>query len=110
MKPVLPRLCETVRAIGRAVLTRDGLNFIAMAASIGGSAVLTALLGYGLHSLVLAMQWGAVANLAYGLLATIALVLLSLGFVISQRSFEAEFWKIKFKAATGDDDDDGGAS
>lgn len=96
-------LRSVMAAIGAAFLTKEGLSIVAMVASIAGGAVLTGLLWRSMESLIRAGQWDAVANLAYGLLATVALVLLSLGFVISRRSFEAEFWKVKFKAATQSD-------
>jgi hypothetical protein len=89
-----------LRAIGAACLTRNGLQLIALVASVAGSATLTALLWYAMTVLDGAKQWSAIANIAYGLLGTVSLVLLALGFVLGKRSFEAEFWKVKFKATT----------
>lgn len=93
-------MMAALRSIGSACLTRDGLQLIALLASIAGSATLTALLWYAMTVLTGAEQWHAIANIAYGLLGTVSLVLLALGFVLGKRSFEAEFWKVKFKATT----------
>jgi len=93
-------MMAALRSVGAACLTRDGLQLIALIASIAGSATLTGLLWYAMTVLDGAEQWHAIANIAYGLLGTVSLVLLALGFVLGKRSFEAEFWKVKFKATT----------
>jgi hypothetical protein len=91
-----------VAAVGSACLKKGGLAFVALIASIVGAATLTGMLLYAMIVLEGARQWVAITNIAYGLLATVAMVLASLGLVISQRSLEAEFWKVRFKASGGD--------
>ena len=88
---------------GSACLKREGLAFVALIASIVGSAVLTGLLLYAMIILEGARQWDAIADIAYGLLATVAIVIISFGFLLTKRSFEAEFWKLKFKGSGGEE-------
>lgn len=95
-----------LRLIGSHCLKREGLAFAALGASIVGAGVLTILLFYAMHGLRGAAQWEAMANLAYGLLATVAIIIISFGFLLTKRTMEAEFWKVKFKASGGSDDPD----
>jgi putative Mn2+ efflux pump MntP len=80
---------------------RDVRALIALAASIAGAAVLTALLGWIVHILA---QWraaDAIAWIAYGLLAIIGSVLLSLGLAINRRSIRLT--REGFEASGGDE-------
>lgn len=65
-----------------------GLATIALLASIVGAAVLTGLLARVIHILEKAAQWAGIVNVAYGLLAGIIAVLLSLGLAINRRSIK----------------------
>jgi len=65
---------------------RDLRALIALFASIAGSAVLTALLGWIIAILDRWRAVDAIAAIAYGLLAIIGSVLLSLGLAINRRS------------------------
>jgi chromate transport protein ChrA len=65
---------------------RDWRAFIALAASIAGSAVLTGLLAWTIRLLEAWRETEAIATIAYGLIAIIGSVLLSLGLAINRRS------------------------
>ena len=94
-------------AASRACLKREGLAFVALIASIGGAAVLTLMLAWAMWILEGSAQWAAITNIAYGLLATVAIVILSLGKLLggSQR-FAAEILKAKLEMSQ----DSGGGS
>ena len=65
---------------------RDWRALIALGASVAGSAVLTGLLGWILRVLENWRAAEAIAHIAYGLLAIIGSILLSLGLAINRRS------------------------
>lgn len=65
---------------------RDWRAFIALGASIAGSAVLTGLLAWIIRLLERWHEAGAIATIAYGLVAIIGSILLSLGLAINRRS------------------------
>lgn len=94
----------TVRLIVLPWPRREDLACVALIASIAGAAVLTGLLGWAMAMLERAARWDAITSTAYGLLAIVAMIILSLGLAVSRRSLEAEFWKVKFKASNGEGD------
>jgi len=103
-RDLLTFLGWAVRGGLRACLRKEGLACAALIASTGGAAVLTAMLFYSLRTLAAAGQWAAITNAAYGLLATVAMIIFSLGRLLAGKmSLEAELWKLKFKAANGED-------
>jgi len=65
---------------------RDWRALIALAASIGGAAVLTGLLAWIIRLLEGWRDAAAIATIAYGLIAIIGSILLSLGLAINRRS------------------------
>jgi hypothetical protein len=67
---------------------REWRALIALAASIAGSAVLTALLGWIVRILERWREAEAIAWIAYGLIAIIGSILLSLGLAINRRSIK----------------------
>lgn len=90
--------------VGRACLEKAGLAFLALCASVGGGIALTAMLAYAMLALEGAAQWEAIANLAYGLLILLGLVMLSLHRLLgSKLSLDLEFWKLKAGFKQGDE-------
>jgi chromate transport protein ChrA len=65
---------------------RDWRALIALIFSIAGAAVLTGLLAWIIRTLERWHEAGAIASIAYGLLAIIGAILLSLGLAINRRS------------------------
>lgn len=93
------------RYIGEACLKREGLAFLAFCLSAGAGPVLSAMLFYLMVTLRNARQWEAIANLAYGLLLALSLLLWSTHRLLgSKQAIELEFWKIKAKLNQGEDD------
>ncbi len=93
-----------VRCIAEACLKREGLAFFALVLSGGAGVVFTILLAAAMWWLKGAKQWEAIANLAYGLLVTLGLVMFSLHRLLgSKQAIEVEFWKLKAKLSQGDD-------
>ncbi len=92
-----------LRCIAEACLKREGLAFLALVLSGGAGVVFTGLLGAAMWWLKDAEQWEAIANLAYGLLVTLGLVMFSLHRLLgSKQAIELEFWKIRAKLSQGD--------
>jgi hypothetical protein len=79
---------------------REWRALIALAASIAGSAVLTGLLAWMIRILEQWREAGAIAWIAYGLLAIIGSILLSLGLAINRRSIKLT--RNGFEASGGD--------
>jgi hypothetical protein len=91
------------RLIAEACLKREGLAFLAFLLSAGAGPVLCAMLFYMITVLEEAKQFEAVANLAYGLLLTIALLMWSVHRLLgSKQAIEVEFLKLKAKLSQGD--------
>lgn len=67
---------------------RDWRALIALVASIVGAAVLTVLLAWIIYLFQIWVRADPLANIAYGLLAIIGAVLLTLGFAINRRSIK----------------------
>lgn len=87
-----------LRLVAEACLKREGLAFGAFMLSAGAGPVLTAMLFWAMVKLEAAQQWEAIANLAYGLLLTLGLLMWSLHRLLgSKQAIELEFWKIKAK-------------
>ena len=85
--------------IARACLTREGIAFAALAVSVAGAGVLCALLAWAIDILAGARQLEAITNIAYGLLAAVAIILWSIGKLMAGKlAIEAELWKFKLKA------------
>ena len=82
---------------------REWRAMIALIASIAGSAVLTAMLAWIVHLLATWREAEAIARIAYGLLAIIGSILLSLGLAINRRSIKLT--RDGFDASGGDGDD-----
>lgn len=82
---------------------RDLRAFVALSASIGGAAVLTALLAWIIRVFQLWHIPDPLANIAYGLLAIIGIVLMSLGLAINRRSVKASGLGFSLDATGGDD-------
>lgn len=80
---------------------KDLRAFIALTFSIIGAAVLTGLLAWTIRILERWIQAGAIANIAYGLLAIIGAILLSLGLAINRRSIRVD--KSGFELSGGED-------
>jgi hypothetical protein len=82
---------------------RDWRALIALTASVGGAGVLTLGLAYIVR---LFEQWRLpepLANIAYGLLAIIGVVLFALGFAINRRSVKGSIGPATFEASGGDE-------
>jgi len=80
---------------------RDWRALIALVGSIAGAAVLTGVLGWIIRLLE---RWGdaqAIASIAYGLLAIIGSILLSLGLAINHRMIKLT--REGFEASGGED-------
>jgi hypothetical protein len=82
---------------------KDWRAWFALVASVLGAAVLTGLLAWiiGLFG-----RWGSaapLANIDYGLLGIIGLVLLALGYAINRRSFKGSIGPASFETSGGDD-------
>jgi hypothetical protein len=84
---------------------KDWRSFIALAASIAGAAILTGLLAWIIGMFERWRETDPLANIAYGLLAIIGLVLLALGFAINRRSFKGGIGPVSFEAEGGERDD-----
>ena len=90
----------------RACLRKEGLAFCAFIAASGAGAVMTLLLAWNIHYLQGAARHEAIENIAYGLLATVAITQLSLHRLLgSKQAIEIEFWKLKAKLNQGAGDD-----
>lgn len=83
---------------------KDWRALIALVGSIAGAAVLTGLLAWIIHLLAGWLRAGELANIAYGLLAIIGAVLLSLGLAINRRSIRIS--RDGFEASGGEESDD----
>lgn len=91
-----------VGLVARACLRREGLAFLAFCLSAGAGPILTAMLFWAMVALERAQQWEAIANLAYGLLLTLGLLMWSLHRLLgSKQAIELEFWKLKAKLSNG---------
>jgi len=82
---------------------RDLRAFVALAASIGGAMVLTALLAWIIRIFQTWHVPDPLANIAYGLLAIIGIILMSLGLAINRRSVKASGLGFSLDATGGDD-------
>jgi hypothetical protein len=82
---------------------RDLRAFVALAASIGGAMMLTALLAWIIRVFQLWHLPDPMANIAYGLLAIIGVILMSLGLAINRRSVKASGLGFSLDATGGDD-------
>ena len=82
---------------------RDLRAFVALAASIGGAMVLTALLAWIIRIFQTWHVPDPLANRAYGLLAIIGIILMSLGLAINRRSVKASGLGFSLDATGGDD-------
>lgn len=80
---------------------RDWRALIALLASIAGSAVLTGLLAWIIYLFQIWVRADPLANIAYGLLAIIGAVLLSLGLAINRRTLKLS--RDGFEASGGDE-------
>jgi hypothetical protein len=90
-------------ALCRACLRKEGLAFFALVASVAGAGIMCAMLAWAMAMLEGAKRWDAIAWIAYGLLATVALVIFTLMKLLAgKQAIEAELWKFKFKASQGD--------
>ena len=83
---------------------REWRSMIALFASIVGAAVLTMILIWIIGMFERWIQVGPLANIAYGLIVIIGLILLALGFAINRRSFTASLGPASFKAEGGEDE------
>jgi membrane protein required for beta-lactamase induction len=82
---------------------RDWRALIALFASIGGAIMLTVLLAWVIR---IFQNWhipDPLANIAYGLLAIIGIILMSLGLAINRRSVKASGLGFSLDATGGDD-------
>lgn len=92
------------RLVAEACLRREGLAFGAFLLSAGAGPVLTIMLFRAMVWLREAQQWEAIANLAYGLLLTLGLLMWSVHRLLgSKQAIELEFWKLKAKLTQGDE-------
>lgn len=82
---------------------RDLRAFVALVASIGGAIMLTALLAWIIRVFQLWHLPDPMANIAYGLLAIIGVILMSLGLAINRRSVKASGLGFSLDATGGDD-------
>lgn len=82
---------------------RDLRAFVALAASIGGAMVLTALLAWIIRIFQTWRISEPLANISYGLLAIIGIILMSLGLAINRRSVKASGLGFSLDATGGDD-------
>jgi hypothetical protein len=98
-------LTSAVNRTCAAMLTSEGRAFVALIALIVGCAVQTAMLGWLISILKDARATSAIADIAYGLLATEGMAFLSLTLLLGRRSISAEFWKAKFQASNEGGDD-----
>jgi hypothetical protein len=93
-----------IRCIAEACLKRECLAFLALCLSGGAGVTMTAMLAWAMSMLQGAAQWEAIANIAYGLLLTLGLLMFSLHRLLgSKQAIEVEFWKLKAKLSQGDD-------
>ena len=92
-------------ALCRACLRKEGLTFLALLSSVAGAGILCVMLAWAMAGLQRAQRWDSIAWIAYGLLATVALVIFTLMKLLAgKQAIEAELWQFKFKASQGDDD------
>jgi len=82
---------------------RDWRALIALTASVGGAGVLTLGLAYIVRLFELWRLPEPLANIAYGLLAIIGVVLFALGFAINRRSVKGSIGPATFEASGGDE-------
>jgi hypothetical protein len=82
---------------------RDWRALVALVGSIAGAAVLTLLLAWIIYLFQLWVRADQLANIAYGLLAIIGAVLLTLGFAINRRSIKLT--REGLEASGGDPED-----
>lgn len=83
---------------------RDWRAWTALVASIAGAAVLTGLLAWIIAMFERWREASPLANIAYGLLAIIGLVLLALGYAINRRSFKGSIGAASFETSGGESD------
>lgn len=81
---------------------RDWRALLALAASVAGAAILTAHRAWLVAILERARLFREIANIAYGDTVIIGLVLLALGYAISQRRFSGKFMGASFDTSGGD--------
>jgi hypothetical protein len=104
MSKLLENFWRRTRLIAEACLKREGLAFLAFLLSAGAGPVLCLMLFWAMQRLAGAEQWDAIANLAYGLLLTVALLMWSIHRLLgSKQAIELEFWKLKAKLSQGDE-------
>lgn len=90
---------------------KDGRAWLALVASVAGAAVLTALVAWivwilwrgGWQAGTESDRIDALAKAMFGALATVAVVLLSLGLAINRRTFKGNFGSASFEASGGDE-------
>lgn len=93
-------------AICRACLRREGLAFLAFIAATGAGVILTGYLIWNTAYLHAQHRSDDVAYLAFGSLALIGVMQLSLHRLLgSRQAIEIEFWKLKASINQGEDDD-----
>lgn len=81
---------------------RDWRALLALAASVAGAAILTAHRAWLVSILERARLFREIANIAYGDTVIMGLVLLALGYAISQRRFSGKFMGASFDTSGGD--------
>lgn len=81
---------------------RDWRAIFALVASVTGAAVLTIHRAWLVSILETAKRYTEIAHIAYGDTVIIGLVLLALGYAISQRRFSAKFMGGSFDTSGGD--------
>lgn len=82
---------------------RDWRAIIALLASVGGAGVLTIGLAYIVRLFEVWHLPEPLANIAYGLLGIIGIVLFALGFAINRRSVKGSIGPATFEASGGDE-------
>lgn len=82
---------------------RDWRAIIALLASVGGAGVLTIGLAYIVRLFEIWHLPEPLANIAYGLLGIIGIVLFALGFAINRRSVKGSIGPASFEASGGDE-------
>lgn len=83
---------------------RDWRALIALIASIVGASVLTVMLGYIVHIFEIWKTVEPMAKIAYGLLAIIGIILVSLGMAINRRQMRVDAPGFSFDASGGDNE------
>jgi hypothetical protein len=93
-----------VQALGAACLKREGLVFAALIALIAGCAVQTVLLGWIISILHGSGATEPLARIAYGLVATEAIVFISMSMLLGRRSIAVKVGTAEITASGGDVD------